>query len=246
MNTPTCDVVGGPLSTNSGTFSQSRWAKAETQVLVRLIPLISEPSGFDTGISTNGMSNKILSKLVLRARGSELFFLLKKCCSSSVVAIQIWQKFCQVLKDKTGRHEQIWRFWHYEIKVWIKDNKKLAPSSDISCPSCPPPPQHWQPLRNASRKSRDKLSFVRFVLGFKRELQNENFWSAGFCSIHFFGWLNSGEFALWVDSKFSKCISQPKRPTSPRLWRDLGFQIRIHWCHKHRDQGAHILWKNWS
>ena len=38
-----------------------------------------------------------------------------------------------------------------------------------------PPQQHGQPLRNASRKSRDKLSFVRFVLGFKRELQNENF-----------------------------------------------------------------------
>lgn len=194
------------------------------------------------------MSNKILSKhvLIVAVEGVGFRTICLSLQMNVVHQALSWFSFDKVLKDKTGRHEQIWRFWHYEIKVWIKDNKKLAPSSDISCPSCPPPQQHGQPLRDASRKSRDKLSFVRFVLGFKRELQNENFWSAGFCSIHFFGWLNSGEFALWVESKLSKCISQPKRPTSPRLWRDLGFQIRIHWCHKHRDQGAHILWKNWS
>lgn len=179
-----------------------------------------------------------------RAWGSELFFFLCewmlfiKRCRDSVLT-----KFWRTKREDMNRFED---FDTMKSKFELKTTKSLLPRRTFRVRPAPPPQQHGQPLRDASRKSRDKLSFVRFVLGFKRELQNENFWSAGFCSIHFFGWLNSGEFALWVESKLSKCISQPKRPTSPRLWRDLGFQIRIHWCHKHRDQGAHILWKNWS
>ncbi len=49
-----------------------------------------------------------------------------------------------------------------------------------------------------------------------------------------------------ISSSFANASPTRKKPTSPWLWRDLGFEIRIHWCHKHRDQGAHILWKNWN
>ena len=173
MNTPTCDVVGGPLSTNSGTFSQSRWAKAETQVLVRLIPLISEPSGFVLTLAFRQTECPTKSSQDLCwGRGVQNYFsCLKNVVHQALSRFRFDRSFVKFWRTKREDMNRFEDFDTMKSKSELKTTKSLLPRRTFRVRPAPPPQQHGQPLRDASRKSRDKLSFVRFVLGFKRELQ---------------------------------------------------------------------------